>query len=205
VPDIFVSPSTTTKVPPSTEGKTSAMSQALSAFLLRPVGMRFETQEANEIIVLLLRRHFITNVSWLLVSIILILIPPFVLTAAFLSPSVINQIPSTLIQFIILTWYLGIFSYILVNFLLWYFNVSIVTNQRIIDIDFINILYKQFSATRISKVEDVTTRRGGFIRTIFDYGDVFVQTAAQMAEFEFLAVPHPEQVVRIVNNLMGKV
>ena len=101
---------------------------------------------------------------------------------------------------VVLVWYLFTFSYLLVSFLLWYFTVSIVTNERIIDIDFINILHKEFSATTLSKVEDVTMKTGGFIRALFDYGDVFIQTAGTNANFEFLAAPHPEKVVRIIND-----
>lgn len=91
-----------------------------------------------------------------------------------------------------------------VNFLLWYFDLSIVTNERIVDIDFPNILRKEVSATTLARVEDVTMRRGGFIRVLFNYGDIFIQTAGTELEFEFLSVPNPEQVVRIINELMGK-
>ncbi|MBI4991017.1 PH domain-containing protein [Candidatus Gottesmanbacteria bacterium] len=109
-----------------------------------------------------------------------------------------------MMTFFILGWYLITFSYIFINFLLWYFTVSIVTNERIIDIDFINLLNKKFAETRINRIEDVTMRTGGFIRAFFDFGDVLVQTAAKEVQFEFLAVPHPEKVVRTVNELMGK-
>lgn len=40
--------------------------------------------------------------------------------------------------------------------------------------------------------------------SLFDYGDVVVQTAAKEAMFEFGSVPHPEEVVRIINELMVK-
>ena len=95
-------------------------------------------------------------------------------------------------------------SYSLVEFLLWYFTVSIVTSERIIDIDFVNILQKKFAETRIDRIEDVTMRTGGFVRALLDAGDVFVQTAAKEAVFQFDAVPHPEKVVRTINKLMGK-
>jgi len=112
--------------------------------------------------------------------------------------------PPFLFNSIILLWYLFTFSYLLVNFILWYFTVSIVSNERIIDIDFLNVLHKKFSETRIAKVEDVTQRTGGFIQAFFNYGDVFVQTAANEQVFQFHAVPQPDEVVRIINQLMGK-
>lgn len=73
-----------------------------------------------------------------------------------------------------------------------------------IDIDFINILNKKIAETRISKIEDVTQRSGGFLMAFFDYGNVIVQTAAMEQAFQFHLVPHPQKVVTIINQLMGK-
>lgn len=214
MPDIFTSPSTN-KATNTTESPTqkltsfkqnpkrSLLGKTLSAYLFMPDDIRFETQEPGETIILLLRKHWITNLLWLLISGILIVLPLFLFPALTLSGTT-PSIPVSLMSFFILGWYLITFSYIFVNFILWYFTVSIVTNERIIDIDFINLLNKKFAETRINRIEDVTMRTGGFIRAFFDYGDVLVQTAAKEVQFEFLAVPHPEKVVRTINELMGK-
>ena len=61
------------------------------------------------------------------------------------------------------------------------------------------------TATTISKIEDVTSKVGGFFRSIFDYGNILVQTAGEEPNIEFLGVPHPSQIVKIINELMGKV
>lgn len=208
MPDIFVSSSNHRKKPDSSSsGKKSIFNlprQFISSYLFMPDGVHFETQAPGEPIVLLLRRHWITNFLWVAVGILLIFMP------LILFPVIVGLeiIPSYLmVKFFslgILLWYLFSFSYILVNFLLWYFTVSIVTTERIIDIDFINILNKKFAETRIGRIEDVTNRKGGFIQSLFDFGDVIVQTAAKEAMFEFGTVPHPEQIVRIINELMGK-
>jgi len=195
VPEIFVSPQR------SKIG--SLFRQALSSYFFQPTGVKFETQGDKESIVLLLRKHWVTNIPWLFMAVVIIIIPLFVLPLLMYLGILGTQIPNSYANFLILIWYLMDFSYILVNFLLWYFTVSIVTDDRIVDIDFINILHKEFSATRIVKIEDVTTRRGGIIRTFLDYGDVHIQTAGTNAFFEFLAVPQPEKVARIINDLMA--
>lgn len=215
MPDIFVSPPTTATNPDffrirsnqkqkNSKNKFDIYKQFFSSYLFMPEGVRFETQEPGESIILLLRKHWITNVIWIFISLLLLILPIIVFPLVALSGIIPTHFSGSFLSVVILVWYLLAFSYILVNFLLWYFTVSIVTNERIIDIDFINILNKRFSATRISKVEDVTMKRGGFIRAIFDFGDIFVQTAGTEVEFEFLAVPKPEQIVRIINELMGK-
>ena len=45
---------------------------------------------------------------------------------------------------------------------------------------------------------------GGVARTIFNYGDVFIQTAAEVSEFDFLAVPNPDKVAKIIEDLITK-
>lgn len=171
---------------------------------MQPKGMRFETQGSGETILLFLRRHPATNVPWIAAGGLFFLLP---LVGIPLFPQLGRFFSAVSPGFqiaLILMWYLFTGSYLFVNFLLWYFSVSLVTNRRIIDIDFQNILYKEFSATTIDKIEDVTDRRGGFFGALFDYGDVFIQTAATKEAFEFLSVPHPDAVVRIVNELMGQ-
>lgn len=207
MPDIFVSSPTAKSNPTVSPGVKKIFNlprQLFSAYHFMPDGVRFETQEPGESIILLLRKHWITNFVWVAIGLLLLILPIIIFPAVALSGIIPPNFPASFTSLIILVWYLLTFSYVLVNFLLWYFTVSIVTNDRIIDIDFVNILNKRFSATRISKVEDVTMRRGGFIRVIFDFGDIFVQTAGKEVEFEFLAVPKPEQAVRIINELMGK-
>lgn len=182
----------------------SGLMQSLSSYSFMPQEVSFETQDPGEVIILLLRRHLITNLPWIILGTILIIIPLFIFPIIITNIS-LAIIPLQFITFLILGWYLLTSSYILVNFILWYFNVSIVTNERVIDIDFINLLNKKFAETRIARIEDVTMRTGGFIRSFFDYGDVLVQTAAHEQVFQFYAVPHPDKVVRIINELMERV
>ena len=211
MPDVFVSPeaeshdeNSVVSLTEEKPKKVNKLKQIFSPYIFMPDGIRFETQGDGEDIILLLRKHWVTNASWLLMSFILVLLPVVVFPVFSLQNLFIDILPSTFMVLVVLVWYLLTFSYMLVNFLLWYFTVSIVTTERIIDIDYLNILYKEFSATRLSKVEDVTMKSKGFINALFDFGDVHVQTAASEAQFEFLAVPQPDQVVRTINNLMNE-
>ncbi|KKR33728.1 MAG: hypothetical protein UT63_C0012G0007 [Candidatus Gottesmanbacteria bacterium GW2011_GWC2_39_8] len=179
-------------------------SAPFSSFQFMPEKIRFETQEAGEQIILLLRKHWITTLPWIASGLILFITPPIIFPIIGLSGMLPGFIPSGYLSFIFAGWYLLSFGFVLVNFILWYFSVDIVTEERIIDISFSNILYKKLSETRIRKLEDVSMRTGGFIRSVLDFGDVHLQTAGNEENFEFLAVPHPREIVRIVNELMGK-
>ncbi|OGG17148.1 hypothetical protein A3D78_03720 [Candidatus Gottesmanbacteria bacterium RIFCSPHIGHO2_02_FULL_39_14] len=200
MPEIFVSPASPQT--PKANGKVNSPNP-LSAFMFMPQGVSFENQEQDETIVLLLRKHFITNLPWLFISVVLLLIPvtffPFVVIN-----NLIPQLPIAFFRLVAPVWYLFTGSYILVNFLMWYFTISIVTTERILDIDFINLLNKKVAETRLSKVEDVTQRSGGFFEAFFDYGNVIVQTAGTEPVFLFQSVPKPQQIVRIIHQLLER-
>ena len=169
----------------------------------RPIGIYFANQQQNEVILLFLRKHPITQVGWILASLILIVTPFFLfpfIQAVFIGlsafPPVFGLVASLL-------WYLITFVFIFIKFILWYYNVNIITNRRIIDIDFPYLLVQEQTETDISHIEDVTEKRAGALSTIFDYGDVFVQTAGTEVNIEFLRVPHPRDVTKIILELMS--
>lgn len=178
---------------------------ALSSYFEDPSRVKFSNKLDEEILLLFLRRHFITNFPWFLKAFALALIPIiFEILGSFGLYSVDFVSPGGKL-IIYGFWYFFILSgYIFVSYMTWYYNISLVTNIRIVDIDFSNIVFENVAATKLSQVEDVKYSQIGIIRSIFDYGDVFVETAGTASDFEFLAVPHPENVIRIINNLLGR-
>lgn len=179
----------------------------LATFYEKPTGVHFRNQEEDEEILLFLRRHFATNLPWLFITIILVAIPLiFAYILPYLNQMNINLffLPSRYMTIFIIFYYLIVFNYFLINFITWYFNISIITQKRIVDIDFSDLVYHDVAVTKLTLVEDVNYTRVGFLRSLFDYGDVFVQTAGEKLHFDFLAVPHPEKVVDIIQNLIGK-
>lgn len=159
-------------------------------------GVRFENQEEEEKIVLLLRMHWLTNVPWVILAIILLLAP---LALRFFP--LISSLPPRYQLASLILWYLLLAAFVFERFLTWFFNVYIITDERIVDIDFYNLLYKEVSDAKIDKIQDITYKMGGAIRAIFNFGDVFIQTAGTELNFEFRAVPRPDRVVKILQEL----
>lgn len=175
-----------------------------SSFCVLPKNVRFDTQEEGEDIILLLRRHPVTNIPWIVIAIVLILLP-FIGLPFFNAGGVIgflDQLSVGLLPALLAFWYLFITGYVLLNFFFWYFNVNIVTNRRVMDFDFFYLLYREFSEALLDRIEDVTGTGGGIVSVIFDYGNVDVQTAATNAKIEFDRVPKPQEVVNIITNLI---
>jgi len=196
MPDVFVSSPEKVEKKPEL-AKKEAPVNPLAAFIPRPTNLRFETQEKKEKIVLLLRRHMITNLPWLVTALIMVICPTMIGRIVSL-----DFIPSSFRLIISLAWYLLTFAFAFERFLSWFFNVNVVTDERIIDINFPSILYKDISETKIDRIQDVSAKTGGFIRSLFNFGDVAIQTAGTIPEIYFEAIPNPGRVSQVLNDLI---
>lgn len=180
--------------------KAKSGSPVLAAFCYLPKQVHFAGQHNDEEIILLLRAHLITNVPWILAAIGLALLPviivPFVLALG-----VFPQVTFGLGLSGTILWYLGVFTYSFLNILYWYFNVGLITNERIVDVDWNSLVYRDVAVAEMTQVEDVREAQIGVLSGIFDYGSVYVQTAGTEQNIEFFNVPHPQLVVRKIEEL----
>lgn len=185
---------------------TNAETQPLSPFSSyceNPEGVWFQTEDPNERVLLFLKKHFITNVPWIATTFFLLFLP-LLITVAFRLAQSPFTLPDQFLTVFSLFYYLLVFAYAFVNFITWFYNILLVTEKRIVDIDFSDIVYHDVAETKLSLVEDVNYTQTGFIRTFFNYGDVFIQTAGGKENIEALAVPKPGKAVRIIGDLIGK-
>lgn len=104
----------------------------LSAFHLHPSGIRYVDQDADEEIILFLRRSLITTIPWVVVGVIAFFIP-LALTALLPLlpfPVILPEFDSKYTLVGLLFYYLLVGGYLLSNFLLWFYNLSLVTNKK---------------------------------------------------------------------------
>ncbi len=214
MPDIFIGPEKETEKTKSSEKvndqleshskpikhyggeKRSGVGHPLAAYCYMPSSVNFENRNEDEKVILVLRKHPITNVGWISIFVLMFMAP--IVLANF---PLLEFLPANFQFIAVMGWYLITIAYGLESFLTWFFNVYIVTDERIIDIDFYNLIYKEISDANIDKIQDVTYKMGGVIRTLLNYGDVFIQTASEVPAFEFLAVPSPDRVTRVLQDL----
>lgn len=162
-----------------------------------PKKINFESQNYKEEIILLLRRHMVTNISWILLSVFMLFVPILLRWIP-----LIDFLPSRFQFVTILLWYLMILAYVLEKFLSWYFNVYLFTDERLVDVDFYSLIYKRITEAKIDRIEDISYSQGGLLQSLFDYGTVRVQTASEVPELEFELIPHPGFVTKILNQLI---
>jgi hypothetical protein len=178
----------------------------LSSFMVMPKGITVEVQDQNEEILLVTRRHVITNLKWIFIALFMIFAPYLYFTLPF-----INYLPGNFQFMTLVLWYLLVTAVVLEGFFNWYFDVFIVTDERIIDVDFKNLIYKNITITKIDKIEDVTYSVSGAIPSILNFGNVLIQTAGAGVEMapqetkpfmEIFNTPHPAKVSKLINELI---
>lgn len=168
----------------------------LAMFAPQPVGVSFETQQKDEKIILMLRAHIVTLTGAILEILFLAILPVLVVLLNFSGFDPYSAFVARQIFWIHLSWYLFTFGFAFYKLIFWYFNVYLVTNERIVDFDFRGILHKETAYANLNQIQDVTPKVVGFFQTFFHYGNVFIQTAAAKNEFEFHAVEKPDTVAR---------
>ncbi len=174
-----------------------------SSFLKDPPGTKFEGEDPGEQVLYVLRRSFVTNLGWILFAVLLIISPAFVNTLLFsLNLNYPELIGSNLAFNINALWYLFTFGFIFERFLNWFFNVYIITNKRIVDMDFYHLLYRRVSDAPLRNIEDISYDVQGAFEALFNIGDVIIQTAAELPQFEFQSVSNPAKMQDILSDLV---
>jgi hypothetical protein len=169
----------------------------LSSLYHYPQNTKIAHQETDERILLIVRRHFITNISWVVITLFLLLIPPFV-TALQQQFAINLLLPPTYLLILLLFYYLVVLGFAFVNLFSWFYNIGVVTSLRVIDVDAPTILSQTVSSSFLPEIVDVSYSQKGFLQGLFNFGDVHVQTEALRENFEFLSVPQPSKISDII-------
>ena len=176
----------------------------LKAFVENPHGVTFANQKEDEEVILFLRAHLITNLLWFVIFIFLLLVPLFYFIIFKNFPSPLSFVPEKLSYFFTGFYYILVFAYALFNYLNWFYNIFLITNLGVVDIDYSDLLYHDVAFTNFNLVEDVNYTKIGFFRSLFNYGDIFVQTAGGRENIEGLAVPNPARAAHIISDSIGQ-
>ncbi len=175
-----------------------ASNNFFKSFIPKPNNIHLNIQDKDEKIVLVLRQHPITQVQkifWLILA--LIFIPQLLSFAGFMA-----VLPGEFADAFNFFWIVLAFGLLTRSFLSWFFNVYIVTDERIIDVDFHSVIYYNVSSAKIENIEDVTTKTIGPLAAVFNFGSILIQTAGEKNQFEFEHVPQPAKITKLLNELI---
>jgi hypothetical protein len=159
-------------------------------------GKKFMNEQADEEVVMLLRGHPIINLQWIITAIGLLIFPELLSAVG-----VFTDVPFKVVFVGKLVWYLVTMGFAFEKFLDWYYSIFIVTNERLVDIDFTNLLNRQITYANLDHIEQPSMVSGGLVRSLFKYGDIFISTAAEGPPIDERAIPYPDRVIDIISEL----
>jgi hypothetical protein len=170
--------------------------------LVKPENVSFATQNENEVVYMLLRRHIITNSGWIFNAVTLSLLPIILHNLLVLFGIDVFQFVSLkLITLGALVFYSIILTSVVKNFIDWYFNLYIITNERVIDYDFKSFVSNGVTEANFVGIEDVKETTVGFLPNLFDYGTIAMFTEGDHNPITFHDVPDPTLVRDKVSDL----
>lgn len=167
-----------------------------------PHEILFPSQQPNERIVLVVREHWfrlfikiltIAVFSFLPTLFKILLVDTDILTRSNTAELIFTTLSSV--------YYLGLLVSLFVVYVLYYLNIHIVSENRIVDIDQVGLLSHQISELNIETIEDVTSHTTGLFGNLLNYGTVYIQTAGATERFEFDNVANPEKIAKVILGL----
>lgn len=157
------------------------------------------TKKEGERNLLVLHKHWFTLTGSLLKFFLFFILPLFLFSFIF---SLSYLFSSFFWTILFLGWLLVGVSYFLYEWIVWYYDIYIITNKRIIDIEQKSLFYRIVSEASLDKIQDVTYQIEGPTATFFNFGTVKVQTAGAQEMISFDGVSNPEGVVSKINEAL---
>ena len=153
----------------------------------------FDGQRSGETVQFVFRRHIATmknGLIWLIVMVVLGIVPLFVWQGQ-----------------VVMFWiFLGCVGLGLLGlgytYLLWYFSMYIVTDERIRQINQKGIFTKTMVDLKLDKIQSISYGVTGFFGGMLNYGTILIQTAA--GDLTISMVPNPENVYNELQNISKK-
>lgn len=166
---------------------------------------QFPGKEKDEKVSLLVHRHVSILVRHNFIFALYFLIPVVIFVLLYYFE--INLTTFVFYPIIILIaslYYLFICLFALIRWVEYYYDVWIVTNKRLIDVEQVSLFNHVTSELRLDKIQDVTVEIKGLLPSMFHYGNIYVQTAGAIQRFSFEEVPNPQQIKTLIIGLQDQ-
>jgi hypothetical protein len=158
---------------------------------------------SDESIYVFVRSYYVAFLPWIGLGIGMFVIGIVIIIIALTTfPEVqTNPIAYNILVIMGSAYFLLIIPFITVAFIDYYYDLHIVTDRRLIDVDQHSLFVREINELALEEVQDVTSRMVGVLGSIFDFGFVTIETSSATQKFEFDNVRHPREIAGIILDL----
>jgi len=165
----------------------------------------FNDFQDQERVVAIVRHHWWVLFREVFVLAILFVLPFFLIPLVFMfaiqGGTVPASIPGGVVLFFAAAWALIMWNLIFARWTDYYYDIWIITNWRVIDIDQRGFFNRQVATLlTLDHIEDIETTTNGIIGSFLNFGHVQIETAAAEREFNIDDVPNPTGVDEMIRN-----
>lgn len=155
----------------------------------------------NDQVIIGKRRHWASMVGVMFLMFILIFVPAILVQAIKITnPDILSGSLLTIITVIGSIYYLVMATFAFAQWMNYYYDMLIITENEIIDIDQNGLFDRHISEISLLRVQDVSARVKGLWATLFNYGDVVAESAGENTRTYIMSsIPDP---IAVANKIL---
>lgn len=161
----------------------------------------FPAQEPNEPVFVFARPFWLAFVPTILIFGFVFLLSALAQVYVSGQPGGLNPYIANITVIGIGVFQLAVLLFFLVAVLDFYFDLLILTDRRIVDINQEQLFYRKISELNLRDIEDTSFIRKGFFQTYFNFGKVTIQTAGERENFEIDHLRYPAEIAMLISDL----
>lgn len=154
--------------------------------------INFPGKRDSEQVLHVVHRHWLNLLSHFFILIVLfVVIFGGISSFLLLFPEAADASGKKVLLFIQNSFFLFIWLY---GFMLWidyYFDVWIITSERLLNIEQRGLFVRHISEVQYSRIQDISTSVTGVLATLLNFGDLYIQTASENERVTFRQVGDP--------------
>lgn len=155
-----------------------------------PKNATFATQNPDENVVMVVRKHIFRNISWVINALLAFFLPLIMVSLVtswdmnyndgqFLNSDILRSVNAGMLTAILLFYYGFVATYIYFSYIHWFYDVFIITNNRYISIDFDILNGRTIVDLPLSDIIDVSEKVLGFLPAMIGYGNIEFKTLSE--------------------------
>lgn len=167
----------------------------------------FINQKSYEKVALVVRRHFITFAPALILFLVLFFAVPvfsYWLISNLFSNILIHPIFLPLLILGAGIYFLSVLLFFYTYFVTFYLDTTIITTDRLVDVEQQSLFSRTVSELDLYQIQDATSEVKGLLPSLFNYGNVIIQTAGPVNQFIMDGVPDPHNLRQMLLNLSSE-
>lgn len=151
----------------------------------------FPGQRADERAIIFARHHWVFDFAQLIQYLTMLLVAPIIYVALLSFGFSLGHIGHSLLIIIYCGYALTISLASFVRWLKDYLDYLVVTSERVVDVDQVGVFRISVSEASLNDIQDVSSTIPGFLGSMFGFGDLRIQTAAEKGSFTLQRIPRP--------------